>query len=337
MAAARACQVPTDAGEEEAGSAQGSTFQLTDELKDALDDFSAADDVLVRWKALEQWSVAVPEGRAESLPPRCREVAMRLLAELVESMDLAPPRWFTAMALLDTFARRSRDQLKAESLLTVCLAVARVLKKVDNAASEHDIQHLGLEAALVQAGQRLQAGGISAPAGGWVPAQAEVGRAERALLEALQWRIQLPSHESWITMGCLRLDVLTSRAFAPTIRWAWQQCTLLAGAVGVAQAATKAAPSSRLAAGLLGINLVRAALLPLEALRPPQYQPWAWQELYLRTQLGDIPMNPALAADRSQYLLEILLVALRCALPELREACGQALESVARARGSGAE
>jgi len=290
---------------------------VSGELQDALDRQCVPCELIAHWTAKER--KALPPASGSPLPAHVRDIALRFMVPCVQLMSLPPTSWFHAAVLLDSFCARAPRGVSVELLPATCLALVKMLKKVDQASL--CMRGSNLSSCAVHFVHWLRASGYPGTAD---PTEEQLAEAERAVLEVLNWEIDVPSLESWTSLFCTRFNVLTRGHWLPSLQWVWQQSSCHQRLVVLQQAAGAELRPKCLAAGLLGLAFVSARLLTLDELRPPKASAEDWEQLFLQGQLQSSAPSCILAAEHAQRVLQLLQAATGLPLAELREACAAA-------------
>lgn len=284
-----------------------------------------ASDELLTYRVLQEEAVlhgAVGHGgtggAAEAaLPARARSVAVGLMRSLASS----PTAWFAAATLVDLYHHHAPDEARVEALPAVCVAAVRLVEKSDYALATFDPTHSQHSSAAADLAQELHGAGFAVT----VPGQEQVIEQEVVLLTALRWRANVPTIESWLSILAVRLDVLTEQALQPSLQWLARQGVVLGSRVLMRHAVSPGLPPRKVAAGLTGLLLARAGLLPLGALRPTALSDEAWERLAGCTlSVGGAPQCALSAAALSAVVLPALQAATGLQPGDLQEAAAMA-------------
>lgn len=312
------CQEPAGARPEDDGELRSQLphFQLTEELEDQLDRQSVADELIFDWASRESSALAPLRRHSHArLPLQIRDVLLRFLSHFTQLMGLPQSSWFEAATLLDVYCLHKPGGLDVGVMPATCVALVRMLKKTDN--STLAMRGSNLAAHAVQLAQWVRKLGYEASE----PTEEQLNNQESELLEVLRWQVNLPSLESWLSTLCTRFNVLTRGLFAPSMKWVWEQSIFYARVVVMRQATGSGGLSPRdVACGLLGLTLVSARLLPLEALRPDKLDADAWEELFMQSQQQGAVPTCVLQPGHSDRVLELLQVSTGRSFAELQDA-----------------
>uniref|UniRef100_A0A7S0AMQ8 Cyclin N-terminal domain-containing protein n=2 Tax=Pyrodinium bahamense TaxID=73915 RepID=A0A7S0AMQ8_9DINO len=310
--------------------ARGSGFHLREDLEDALDSEHVPTELVAELAAREERALRLSSS-SKGLPKAVRQLAVRFLAQLMYRFTPTMEDWFAAVVLFDALATRTPGGLRVEALPATCGALAKMVKKMDSA--ENRLYLLGMNAKVVAAASQLaqclqRLGYRQDP----VDTQ-ELHRQEWELLRTLRWQITLPCQESWLSIFCTRLDVLTASILQTSIGWAREQSTAMVNTLVMWQATSARLPPRRMAAGALSINLARAGLLPLEALRAPEVSSAQWGHLLVEAGIKEPSRQSSLNSSLVQYTLQALQTAVGCSRTTLQKASELVLRDVCNLRG----
>jgi hypothetical protein len=297
--------------------------RLNPDIQDALDAQGVADELLEDWKMREDQALS---GSASAnsdgppvLPAHVRQAALRFLSHTAQLAGLPQKSWFEAATLLDFYVLKTMDAERLiptiNALPSTCVSLVAILKKNDCAtalvAGSSFVPHACLFAQYLH---RLGFPSVNSEV-----TDEMINIQERIVLQALGWRVHMPTTESWTSTYSARFNVLTRSLLVPSLNWVWQQGLFGARLIMMRQASTSELPPRVLAAGLLGLGLVGARLLPLEAIRPPKMSSEEWNRLYEEIQ----PLLPqpqcVLPPNHSQCLLELLSVTVGVDLQDIKE------------------
>jgi len=262
------------------------------------------------------------------LPQIVRHAALRFLSNIIQAVRLPQASWYQAATLLDTYHRKTlASNDLPESAINVlpatCTALMFILKKADCITAEiegfsfHDGMFIHQACAFAKYLQSFGYPDVSAEL-----SQESICKQEIHVLKVLGWRIQVPTIETWTNAYTSRFNLLTRSLLVPSMKWVWQQGLFGGCLVMMRQTCGAEMPQRALTAGLLGIGLVGARLLPLEALRPPEMTSEEWSELYQAIQPQKLEEGEcALPTKHSQCLLELLAITVGDDLTTIQEYC----------------
>jgi len=271
--------------------------KLSESFQDVLDEQAASDDVLSDMLSVENnillaASLAAGEVRdvdERSMPvgASSRNAAVWILAHLVEHVQLPEARWLDALLLLDVYCIHRPDALESPSLAALCAAVARLVKKFEDAGGHTVVEVMStLHSKATCLAQWMQKSGY--PHSGQmntVVTPADLNLHENEILCALRWTIKLPTTQDWMTVFCARLNVFTCSGLKHLLTPMWQYNFQLAHMLATHCPTTETCGAHRVAQGLLCLSLVAAQVLPADA--------------FCLTELA-VPLPPAGTARREQ-------------------------------------
>jgi len=270
-------------------------------------------------------------------PKRVRHTALIFFARVAEETGLPHRSWSEAAALLDMYHLKTQDPDNILPAITTlhltCAALMLILRKNEDASV------LVGGSSYVQYASKfaldLQRSGYSTVntevTGGMIHVQ------EKRVLEALGWRILVSTAESWASKFIVRLDVISSSLLKQSLQQVWRRCISGARLFMLQQAVSAELPPRMLAAGLLGIGLVGARVLPLEAIQPDELSFEEWKNLYREVQPQDSEPYCSSLGSHWQGLLNLLTVAVGADLSMLKQACHLACLSMRDARHAGSD
>lgn len=299
---------------------------LSPGILEQLDDQGVPDELLETRTLQEKQALGLRPagvGCAEGcvLPPAVRRAALSFLCCVVEQSGLPQTSWMEASALLDMYHLKTQDPgcilRTITTLPATCAALMSILKKND------DMNVLVGGSSFVQYAsafaQKLH--DLGYPTVKTAVTCGMVNDQERRVLEALSWRIQVSTTESWANTFITRFNVLTSNVLSLSLQWVWQQGIFGARLFMMQQALSPEQPPKMLAAGLLALGLAGARLLPLEAIQPEELSYEEWQQLYEEVQPQEPQPHCALPRGHWQSLLHLLTVAVGTDLSMVKQAC----------------
>jgi len=296
-------------------------FLLDDEQVDALDAVCVPDELLEDWNVHEAKMMMSPcAGNRPALPPLARDMALRFMAHIAKLLNLHPSAWFHLAVLLDGYCQRHSQADMISRLPATCVALVKMLKKADAAGLSMKGSNLSAHAGQLR--EWLQSIGI------WTDSTTEemLNEQEASVLATLEWKIFIPSIESWLSTYCTRFSVLTQWLLGPSLSWVWET-TISNGRILVMHSPASALlPPGRQAKGLLGMACVSARLLPLDAIRPEKVSPLLWEQLFLQIQ-GALSQQAAVPVcvmrdDHAMRILKLLCMSVGTDLENLQHDCG---------------
>mmetsp|Transcript_115421 Transcript_115421/g.257916 ORF Transcript_115421/g.257916 Transcript_115421/m.257916 type:complete len:337 (-) Transcript_115421:95-1105(-) len=246
-------------------------WQLKD-LEDALDRHGASEELLVAMATWEAKAMA-PQPCSKQMAPlplKVRIAALQAVEHIVMATGLPVKCWFEAVALLDTYCLRAPVGHSVYEVVLHCIVALRIIDKRNHAMAWRT------NTALLNTSDIMDLLWRYVPACGFSSSDSseeQLRGLERKFLETLEWQANAPSVANWIMVFCTRFNIYTCGAYLPWSNWVWEQCLLHAKALVLWGAVDTELPPRCVAAGLLGLNLVRGKLLSLEALKATEAAP----------------------------------------------------------------
>lgn len=306
------------AGQEGFNTAEASLISMSQDMEDSLEAQGVENELLLNWARSEQKALASTNKVPPTLPLHVRDNINRFLQHLIQFACLPPKKWYEVVNLLDIYHLRKKDAISIDSLPATCAALIMLMKKSDcsivQVGAHHFVPH------TIQLAQWLQRLGFSSVSTDVT--EKMLLRAEKDVLEVLEWKINFPSLESWTSAFCTRFNILTKNLFERSVSWAWQRSLVISRWIMMRKAASSEEPPQKIAIGILALGLVAARLLPGEAFRPPRISPADWEDLHVESKRQDATLPPCLPSEENRrQLLEILQATVAFSMSEVQEAC----------------
>lgn len=305
--------------------AEWKTPEVTTE--DKFEQHGVPTDYLENLAKIEE-QVLKPSGKVAPIPStsHVREQALQLMFYLSHIASTSPPEPEQMMVpqtvvddatvLFDAFNLRHPDGLPLAHLPAACIAIVRLLAKLENPHNAMALRCCWENRYVVSFAKSLERDGVSMP-----PLTEElIGQVELQLLKALGFRINVPSVQTWLDLFIRRFNVLTNSGFGQFLTVVgsliYQPRILLLRAV-----LSEDLPPSQVAAGLLCLGFVAMTLLPVQALQPKGVSDEDWKEAFLACRLTqNVLPTCQLQADHAESVFKDLLVALHFEAEELKNA-----------------
>lgn len=291
--------------------------QAGEDLERVVDKLGASTELFERWQQAEEQMWNLPSSGFQ-LGPEERRATLLFMHVFVEPMGTSAQQvWFEAAALFDAFLQRAPCDTDIGSIpaLGAALVKMALVKNKDTADLDMERSRIFWNTQLLAAQLRLL--------GHLVPDATEesISSSEVLLLSTLNWQDCVPSVQSWMGKFCARLDALTEGLpMRPTLEWMRERTSFYAMTVVIAAPQ----PPRLLALGLLAIGAVEAALLPLDSLRPDDYEPEAWGQLAEGLFAGRGPACPG-PPRATSLVAGILEKAAGASSEEIQDACERVL------------
>lgn len=287
-----------------------------EDFEDEFDDRGVSTELLESWASLEQKALQPAAGRPRpKMSMKLRETILHFLQHLVKCAGLRLDKWFEVATLLDVYLAKSKDCNPICTLPATCAALVMLVKKNDYSIAEVIPSFFVPRAA--QLTLWLEKVGL-ANAGSDVTEEMLLS-AEEEVLEVIEWRVNLPTVESWTAMFCERVNILTQNMFQDSVAWIWQRSLGILTLILTKQSLSIDALPQMIAAGVLGLGMLSARLLPGDALRPSRISCAEWNSLCSLPEEKDL--ESPLGGDMARHLLNTFEAATGCTLPQVQEAC----------------
>jgi hypothetical protein len=239
--------------------------QLGEKFQEVLDEQAASDEVLAHMATRERRALSVPGFAPPKSVEKClplsapeRTTAVWMLGNLLEYIQVPETRWLDAFLLLDIYCLKKPNALDCSSLGALCAAVARLVRKLDDAEPTDLVSKLHLKAGgLAQWMQKSCCPHLETQV-----TQERVQEQETAVLVTLGWNITMPTAQDWMTVFLARLNVFTCQGLMHLLTPLWQHNFQLARLLATHCPTTAVCGTQRVAQGLLCLSLVSAGVLP---------------------------------------------------------------------------
>jgi len=240
------------------------TTILSEEMVDQSEARGAHDELIQHWDSIEK--KAFPNTMSRQLPLEVRQATLRVMRFFADTMDIAPTAWFRAAVLLDAACLKVEAGLPLEDLPTMAAALVVRVKKKDTADFESYAPHLQaqiieLHSCLNTLGYESEHQEITANT---------IHQQELALMDLLRWQVDGPSIESWLSMLCARLMLMSGAALFPCLQLVWWFCTMHAEPFVLLGPAWPTLKPRNAAQGLLCVGLLAVGLMSLDSMTPSE-------------------------------------------------------------------
>mmetsp|Transcript_37650 Transcript_37650/g.79992 ORF Transcript_37650/g.79992 Transcript_37650/m.79992 type:complete len:332 (+) Transcript_37650:51-1046(+) len=244
------------------------------DLEDTLDMHGASEELMVALAAREAKALmtSLPYSKQSlPLPQRVRMEALQVLERIVVVTELPPTSWFVAATLLDTYCLRAPVEHSLWEVALHGIVALRIIDKRNEATAWRTRGSLLNTSSIMGMLRRYTSASDFSPPPEYT--DEHLKELEAKFLAVLEWQGSTPSLADWIMVFSTRFNVYTCGAYLPWITWVREQCLLHAKALVLWGAVDTELPPRCVAAGLLGLNLVRGKLLSLEALKATEAAP----------------------------------------------------------------
>jgi len=103
-------------------------------------------------------------------------------------------------------------------------------------------------------------------------------------MHLLRWQVNVPSIETWLSVFCTRLMLMSDTALFPCLQWVQWFCTMHAEPFVLLRPACPTLTPRSAAQGLLCTGLLAAGLVPLDSMTPTELEVEAWDTIFQQLQ-----------------------------------------------------
>mmetsp|Transcript_62146 Transcript_62146/g.115304 ORF Transcript_62146/g.115304 Transcript_62146/m.115304 type:complete len:344 (-) Transcript_62146:208-1239(-) len=239
--------------------------QLREELRDALDTRGVASVLMANWSQSEK-EACVGMSKLVTRPDfNCshRKQVFQFYHNLINGLQLGIDCWYMAVwMLLRTLA--AAPQLEASPVTYV--AVVLLLQKNTSAMVPVLIDLYVAKAKELTIAQAKDAGLANGAAMAKGIQARDVLSREKQILEALGWKINLPSVHTWLSTISTRMDVLFKQSFGPQIEVAFGSALQWCNALMLLTDTAICIPPRQLACSLFCIGLAYTGVIPIDTI-----------------------------------------------------------------------
>ena len=244
---------------------------------------------------------------------RQREQVLQSMMGLTNRCQLDQDGWSCAVSLLDSYLASSGHIAHDIQMLPLtCVAVLRLVKKFHGNRGVPD--QIGSGMWLSMAKQMLPTLGRQIEL-----SETKLGQHETEILQRMQWQIQEPLQQQWLTVYCRRFSALTSQKFVPAIAWVKQKSMFFVRLLLFVEATSTRNPPREFALGMFCLGLAWRQLLSpecLACLRPDDVPISHWSSALQQLSLpGHVESAPCSLVE-ALPLLEAATAASRCELQQ---------------------
>ncbi|CAE7039575.1 unnamed protein product [Symbiodinium natans] len=286
----------------------------SEEFEDMLFNQAASSDHLRQLMKLEEEAMerSMRAPRADVLG-RQREQVLQSMMGLTNRCQLDQDGWSCAVSLLDSYLASSGHIAHDIQMLPLtCVAVLRLVKKFHGNRGVPD--QIGSGMWLSMAKQMLPTLGRQIEL-----SETKLGQHETEILQRMQWQIQEPLQQQWLTVYCRRFSALTSQKFVPAIAWVKQKSMFFVRLLLFVEATSTRNPPREFALGMFCLGLAWRQLLSpecLACLRPDDVPISHWSSALQQLSLpGHVESAPCSLVE-ALPLLEAATAASRCELQQ---------------------
>jgi len=307
-------------------------YEISMDEQDQLDQLGGTSDRIEQDTALEEDLLVARKQDASSCPQQVRELVSSVFVKVLwlamvpnpsqaqaqaqgRSGSFLPPSataaWYSAMTIFDLFFACGRPNMEEVPLVVYC--IVNLVAKFDNADSpslrHHDlgkwvnywitylancIKKEGYSDVKTPPGQKEENRGEDEEQFSEI-----VFAVEKRILEALQWQLNVPTVESWLSVYYVRLMTVCPPECRNPVTAVWRYALMHAGFLMVQQAPRTALRPQVLARGLLANSLRQ--VFSLDSLAPNETEGMTNDE-----RIGDMPQWMASATVQGGLLDRVL-------------------------------
>jgi len=273
--------------------AQRTMPPLTEEIEDRLEQLGADTARIQVWTMLERNLLKSVREAHDVLPERTRGDILTYVSGLAHVVAIPEDKVFTAAALFDlAFLRMGHADAKTK-LPELSCAVINVMRKIDDAS--YDTRGTDLVQRTCVFAKQLRSKGDANT--NIDIAMEDIVKAERALLSALQWQIDIPSLQQWLQLLVNRFAVLCPWT-TQRLKWVHSVTFQYGKCIVLKQVTYKQVCPQEVAHGLFCTGLVLAGIVPIESLCPVGVDKVLWEARWRNRQVW-----PGMQARSAAYLV----------------------------------
>lgn len=307
---------------EQVSADQGGPFprRCDEDVQDRFDTLGVADEIFEVWEEMQRKQTAA-SGENGQWPRGGRAVIVHIVMQMVGKLGVVKTLCFDAVTLLDCYVQRRAGVLETWKFPKLCEICIRTLCKLQG-FDLHSSHRQDLEQTVRNWTLQLRA--ISAEEAGATAHEVELRGLEQDLLRVMDWQLQRPTLEGYLTMFSSRLNELSCGYLQPSVNWVWFHSMAVACAVLMRQSSAEGPSPRQLAAGIFALNVAAARLLPVESLNPGHLNEEEWSELYASCEVFGRAQACYFDSAGSQRVMEVLEAATASSSKDLCAACGTA-------------
>jgi hypothetical protein len=262
----------------------------------------------------EAWS---KQRRGATIDPMLHCAMVRWMRSVATELQLQSAAWYAMATLLDLYLNTAGDRPN-DSLPAVCATIVGIVQKLE---CSDDVSDCPLQR-LPELSKWLQSQGLldSPPT---VPQ--DVRFEELEVLQALEWRVIVPTVFTWSSAFMVRFTTLTRQMFTASLAWIWehnlgQMAFFLQGNV------TELQPR-QLAIGLFALGLVSANIIPVNMVFPEEAD--ADRRVFLRQQQEGAAKLCDPPEDWQQLIRKVLEFSTKASQSDIQQYCREVTDALA--------
>ncbi|CAE7690961.1 unnamed protein product [Symbiodinium sp. CCMP2456] len=308
---------------------------LTKDFEDSLHRYGASNERLEQ--LLQEEKEALESVSPEDVLAGLRPMVLQGMMVLCSYHRLDQDSWYTAVSVIDSYLAKA-GELDISKLPLTCVAVVRLVKKFHGNVADQfgstSAQWLDgarqLAKAMQDQGHQMESLEFT---------EIMLSQHEIDILEVLQWQIDAPLLQQWLSTYCQRFNILTDHKHETAVSWAGApqrrgrvasqvktRAMYFARLLLFVEANSSRSPPREFALGLFCLGLVWSQLVPADGLRPEKVPSAYWvagfQELSQRHRVQT--MSPLFGAS----LFPLIQATTASSSCELKEATHRALVKI---------
>jgi len=262
---------------------------LTKDFEDSLHRYGASNERLEQ--LLQEEKEVLESATPEDVLAGLRPMVLQGMMVLSSYHRLDQDSWYTAVSVLDSYLAKA-GELDVGKLPLTCVAVVRLVKKFHGNVADQfgstSAQWLDgarqLAKAMQDQGHQMESLEFT---------EIMLSQHEIDILEVLQWQIDAPLLQQWLSTYCQRFNILTDHKHETAVSWVKTRAMYFARLLLFVEASSSRSPPREFALGLFCLGLVWSQLLPADCLRPEKVPSAYWvagfQELSQRHRVQTMP------------------------------------------------
>mmetsp|Transcript_42307 Transcript_42307/g.76734 ORF Transcript_42307/g.76734 Transcript_42307/m.76734 type:complete len:359 (-) Transcript_42307:185-1261(-) len=288
--------------------------ELNEDVRDMLDAKGCAGVLIDTWDKHENKIVQIiPELKKRiDFKPSQRRKVFSFYQAVIQELQLGDEAWHTAVWML-LRCLAARPDLDASPM--TCMAVILLLRKNATALLPVSVDWYVHKAKILGEAQSRDAGGETGVTMADDIEVRDLLDREREVLNALGWKINLPSVYTWMSVLCTRAHILLKQHWGAQIGHAFHRAMQWCNAIMLCSE-TPLAPRC-LANGLFCVGLAHCGVLPIDAVVPKTHM--QYEMIFARAWATLQPPVCQVPADQVPMLVRIVEVAACRSIVQLQE------------------
>eukprot|EP00439_Symbiodinium_sp_Y106_P007642 s2623_g1.t1 len=242
------------------------------DFEDSLHRYGASNERLEQ--LLQEEKEVLESATPEDVLAGLRPMVLQGMMVLSSYHRLDQDSWYTAVSVLDSYLAKA-GELDVGKLPLTCVAVVRLVKKFHGNVADQfgstSAQWLDgarqLAKAMQDQGHQMESLEFT---------EIMLSQHEIDILEVLQWQIDAPLLQQWLSTYCQRFNILTDHKHETAVSWVKTRAMYFARLLLFVEASSSRSPPREFALGLFCLGLVWSQLLPADCLRPEKVPSAYW-------------------------------------------------------------